>query len=132
MRRHVGQVSISHAFLGALSALLARSYIHDAPSWWVWFSLVAGAVIAWLLVTFFRQPVINLIFMWLLTAGIVYGCFFIFNRFDFEVSPIPFSLALNGCACSVWPAISSASSARRENSPASSSAITRPNTSRPC
>ncbi len=81
----------------ALTALLAHSFLYDAPGWWLWCSLITGAVIAWLLVTYIRQPVITLVAIWLLTSGVAYGCFAIFNKLDFEVSPIPLSLALNGC-----------------------------------
>ena len=59
--------------------------------------LCLGAFIAWILVTFIRQPVLCLLGMWLLTAGVVWLSFHAFNQFDLEASPLSFVLALNGC-----------------------------------
>ncbi len=93
----IGSIAGVQLHAHALTALLTHSFLRDAPWWWLWFSLISGAVIAWLLVTFIRQPVITLVAMWLLTAGAAYGCLAIFNKLDVEASPIPLSLALNGC-----------------------------------
>lgn len=96
-RTIIGSIAGVQLHAQALTALLAHSFIHDAPAWWVWGSLILGALLAWILVTFIRQPVISLVTMWLLTAGAAYGCYAIFNKIDLEASPIPLSLALNGC-----------------------------------
>lgn len=93
----VGSIAGVRLHAHALTALLANSFLYDAPRWWLWLSLIAGAVIAWLLVTYIRQPVITLLAMWSLTVGAAYGCFVLFNKLNLEASPIPLSLALNGC-----------------------------------
>ncbi|MCE9520583.1 MAG: adenylate/guanylate cyclase domain-containing protein [Verrucomicrobia bacterium] len=81
----------------ALTALLAGSFIQDIFPYWIWLSLCVGAIIAWFLVTFVRQPVLSLISMWLLTAGAVWISFWSFNHFSIEASPLPLVIALNGC-----------------------------------
>jgi adenylate cyclase len=41
----------------ALTALLGNSFIHPMPETWRWGSLLAAAVMAWMVVHFMRQPV---------------------------------------------------------------------------
>jgi adenylate cyclase len=81
----------------ALTALLSHSFLRSAPWWWVIFSLVTGAVLAWIMVTWHRQPVLNLLVQWAITAGVYWMTFEAFETKNFEISPIPFALALNGC-----------------------------------
>lgn len=81
----------------ALTALLAHSFLRDAPAWWPWLGLALGAVIAWLLASHTRHPVLTLFVILLVTAGAVWISFLFFNDLDLEASPLPFVFALNGC-----------------------------------
>ena len=93
----LGQVAGVQLHAHALTALLSHSFLKSSPAWMLWASLLGGALFAWLAVTFVRQPVLCLVAMWAVTAGAVWLAFVAFNKLSLEVSPMPFSLAINGC-----------------------------------
>jgi adenylate cyclase len=95
-RSPLGDIDGIKLHANSLTALLSHSFLHHAPPWWIPLSLVAGSLIAWLLITV-RHPILGLLAMWGLTAGFVYLTFVLFNQRNIEVSPLPFSLSLNGC-----------------------------------
>ncbi len=81
----------------ALTALLAGAFIREVPAWWPWLNVVAGAVVAWLLVTFARHPLGSLGALLLLTIGAYGGCYLLFDRRNLEASPLAFILGLDLC-----------------------------------
>ena len=81
----------------ALTALLAGSFVQDAPPWWTWASLVLGTALAWTLVSFVRHPLATLGALVLLTVGAYAGTFYLFDTHNLEASPVPFVLALDLC-----------------------------------
>ncbi len=93
----LGELSGVHIHAHALTALLAGSFLQEVFPFWTWLSLCMGAIIAWLLVTLVKQPVLSLLGMWLLTTGAVWLSFRAFNQFNLEISPLPLAFALNGC-----------------------------------
>ncbi|RBP47594.1 class 3 adenylate cyclase [Roseimicrobium gellanilyticum] len=93
----LGRVEGVRVHAHALTALLANSFVHDAPPWWTWASLVLGAVLAWTLVTFVRHPLATLAVLVLLTVGAYAGTFYMFDIHSIEASPVPFVVALDLC-----------------------------------
>ena len=81
----------------ALTDVLEHSFIQEAPRWTLWAAIIIGALLAWLMVSYLRHPVFSLLLMWGLTALAVWFSFVLFNQISMEASPLPFSLALNGC-----------------------------------
>ena len=84
----------------ALSALLAGEFLNSAPWWWVLASLSAGLIAAWILIVAVRQPLLTMVGLTAATVGVYYGCAWAFDQINTEVSPLPFSLALNLCGLS--------------------------------
>jgi len=81
----------------ALSALLQKSFVYEAPGWVRWASIALAAVIAWLLVIGFRMPlftVMGLFVVYLIGDRVAAHCF---DGMDLEVSSQPFTLALAVC-----------------------------------
>lgn len=95
-RTPLGDIDGIRLHANSLTALLSHAFLHHAPVWWMPLSLIAGAAIAWMLITV-RHPIVGLLAMWGLTAGFVYLTFVLFNKQNLEVSPLPFALSLNGC-----------------------------------
>ena len=81
----------------ALSALLANSYIRPMPNAWIFVALLAGALLAWILVTFVRHPLVSVAAMWGLSAAVFQGCHWAFDHWNVEMSPLPAGYALNLC-----------------------------------
>lgn len=81
----------------ALTALMAHSFIHLAPEWWRWVSIGVAVLLAWLVVTFVRQPLLCLLTLALLIAGGLYSSFLVFDRLSIESSPLSPLLALGLC-----------------------------------
>jgi len=81
----------------ALSALLSKSFIYQAPPSVLWGCLIAGALLAWALVTWVHNPLASMICMGLLTVAAGWLAFEVFNRMNIEASPLPFALALDAC-----------------------------------
>jgi adenylate cyclase len=93
----IGRMAGVRLHAHALNALLTGSFVYEAPWWWVWASLAAGASLAWMLVSFARHPLVTLGALALLTFGAYKVAFYIFDRHDIETSPVAFVLALDLC-----------------------------------
>lgn len=81
----------------AVSALMAHSFIHLAPEWWRWVSIAVAVLLAWLVVTFVRQPLLCLLTLALLVVGGLYSSYLVFDRLSIESSPLSPLLALGLC-----------------------------------
>ncbi|QIF00916.1 adenylate/guanylate cyclase domain-containing protein [Roseimicrobium sp. ORNL1] len=81
----------------ALTALLAGSFVHDAPWWWPWASLTLGTALAWSLVSLVRHPLATIGILVLVIVGAYAGTYWLFDRHNLEASPVPFVLALGLC-----------------------------------
>ncbi len=93
----VGRIAGVQLHAHALNALMSKSFLHSAsPFAFLWLTL-AGVFVAWLLITFVRQPIINLFTLWGLTAVAYFICLWCFNHLSLEISPLPTILALNLC-----------------------------------
>jgi adenylate cyclase len=81
----------------ALTALLAGEFLKDAPDWWRWAALGAGFVLAWVLMTLVRQPLLGLAGLVGLSVLAYMGGQWAFDGWNVELPPLPFVLALNLC-----------------------------------
>jgi adenylate cyclase len=81
----------------ALTATLAQSFLQSTGASWDWGCLVAGMLLAWLLITVVRQPILALVL--LILAGCIFtaASFWLFESLNFEASPLTFNFALMFC-----------------------------------
>jgi adenylate cyclase len=93
----IGRIPGVQVHSHALTALLSKSFIHQAPAWYRWVCIAGAALIAWLLVSFIRMPVLCVLSLVLVgIAGDWFGRIS-FDLFNLEVSSLPFTLALAAC-----------------------------------
>lgn len=93
----IGRMAGVQLHAHAYAALVTGSFIHDAPTWWKWGSLLLGGFLAWVFTAFAKHPLASLGALLLLTIGAYGGCYLLFDRFNMEASPLPFVLALDFC-----------------------------------
>jgi adenylate cyclase len=81
----------------ALTALLARSFIHEAPEWTRWLSMLAAALSAWAIVRWVRVPALcvgALVLAGLAAHGLSWLAF---EHADIEAAALPFILGIAFC-----------------------------------
>lgn len=93
----VGRMAGVQLHAHALTALMAKSFVYDAPGWWRFAGLVLGALCAWALVTFVRQPLLCLASLALLATAVFYGSYLLFDIRSIEFSPLPSIVTLGFC-----------------------------------
>lgn len=96
-RTPLGTIYGAQLHAHALSAILAQSFLKSTGALYDWGSLLAGMVLAWLLVTWIRQPVVTLAGVIILSAAFTGMTFWFFDALDLEASPLPFNFALIFC-----------------------------------
>ncbi len=82
----------------ALTALLEKSFIHQAPDWLRWVSILAAAMVAWGLVRFVRMPALcvsGLFIVGLAMHGLSWLCFDL-GSIEWSAQPFILTLALCG------------------------------------
>jgi len=93
----VGRIAGVQLHAHALSAIAAGHYIKEAPASLAWISVLISGVLAWLIVTYIRQPVLSLVLIWAASALVIILCWWAFNGWSLEASPVASVLALNLC-----------------------------------
>lgn len=81
----------------SLTALLAGSFIHQAPGWLRWAGIALAALLAWLVVSLVRMPLASVLALVTVGGGANFLARDAFDRFDLEVSALPFTFALATC-----------------------------------
>jgi adenylate cyclase len=90
----------------ALTALLARSFIHEVPEWTRWMSILAAAGIAWMVVRWVRAPLFCVGVLLLACAAAHGVSWLVFEHWSTEASALPFISGMAFCGGSgltgVW------------------------------
>lgn len=90
----------------ALTALLGRSFVHPAPGWALWVSILAAAGIAWLLVRYVRVPALCVGGLAVAGAGAYGLSSLLFDACSIEWAAQPFVYGIGLCGGSgltgVW------------------------------
>jgi len=81
----------------ALAALLTRSFVNEAPEWWSMAATGLALLLAWLIVSLLRQPLLSLATIVGATVLSFHVGAWFFDHRNLEISPLPFGVPLVLC-----------------------------------
>jgi adenylate cyclase len=93
----IGEIPGVNVHAHALSALLAGSFIKDAPPWFRWVAIALAAFAAWLVISFVRMPIVSVGILLALGFASQWLAADAFDRFNLELPALPFFLSLGTC-----------------------------------
>lgn len=81
----------------ALTALMNHAFVSQPGTGWLWLAFTLAVLIAWLLVTYVRQPLFSLLTMIVLSSAAFAISILLFNFHSIEFSPLHFIVPLISC-----------------------------------
>jgi adenylate cyclase len=93
----IGEIPGVNVHAHALAALLAGSFIKDAPPWFRWVAIAGAAFAAWLVMSLVRMPIVSVGILLALGIASQWLAADAFDRFNMEVPALPFFLSLGTC-----------------------------------